>query len=109
MADHIDREITNAGLTRDYHLEEDGKMIVQHRQDVEPLLERNQALQNHDDRGYSPSGEIRRVASIPMVEIMKIMKRVGKYKLTDPEVQAEVKRMVNDGDFKKFRTAEGRV
>lgn len=109
MADHIGRQITAAGLTRDYHFEEGGKMIVQHRQDVEPILDRNQALANHDDRGYSPSRELRRVASIPLTEIMKVMKKVGKFQLTDPEVKVEIKRMLNDGDFAKFRTSPGRV
>ena len=40
-------------------------------QDVAPILECNKALQNEDDRGWSPGRELRRAATIPDIVILE--------------------------------------
>jgi hypothetical protein len=73
---------------------------------VEPLIERNKALRNMDD-GYSPSRELRRVASIPAV-IVDQWYREG-FNIFDPENRAELRRRLNDPDNLAWRTAPGRL
>ena len=47
-----------------YYFEGDGKITIQNSQDVNPILEKNKKLYNHND-GYSKTKELKRVASIP--------------------------------------------
>ena len=42
-------------------------LLVKGVQDVEPILEHNKRLANNGEDGYSPSRDLRRVASIPNV------------------------------------------
>ena len=53
-----------------------GKVTIKHTQDVEPILDHNKRLATEND-GYSPSREIRRVASIPHVALMKMCAEDG--------------------------------
>lgn len=85
---------------------QDGKLIHKVTQDVEPILERNKALRNDGD-GYSPSRELRRVASIPMAVIYQWMQEGVDYR--DPNCWPEIKRRLNSPDWAHLRTAGGRV
>ncbi len=53
-------------LSTFHHDEMTGQSVIQSTVDVAPILEENKRLQNLND-GYSPSRELRRVASIPNV------------------------------------------
>lgn len=70
-------------------------------QDVEPILDHNKALQTHND-GYSPSRELRRIASIPLVVWDDLMKR-GIAQDTEA-----LKKWLRDPENRYFRTSEGR-
>ena len=88
---------------RFYKDDSEGTFTIQTIQDVNPILENNKRLQTLND-GYSPSRELKRVASIPATLVRKWCKDAGisfrrfmrrpaefekwlERKLTDPENQ----------------------
>lgn len=72
-------------------------------QDVEPILDNNQALSNHDD-GWNEDKTMRRVASIPTAVLTKF--REKGIDLLNPEKDPKAfKRIMNDSDYRKLRTA----
>lgn len=89
-------------------VDENGKLVMQRRcADVEPVIDVNKALLNDGD-GYSPSRELRRVASIPIgvLEVWKMQYGV------DPTARGNevlLSRLLNDADNRFLRTAPGRV
>lgn len=74
-------------------------------QDCEPVLERNKALANHFD-GYTPSREMRQIASIPL-GVIPILQKQGlmdrAYRITD---KAKFRRWLNDPENRFFRTVD---
>ena len=94
-------------LTRFLYDETEERVVVQRRQDVEPILEHNKALANADDRGWSPSREWRRVATIPNVVVEQWMREgINVY---DPNDEKKVVERLNDPAWRYLRTAPGRV
>ena len=54
------------GVVSEFHYDEmEDRTIINRVQDAEPILENNKRLQAED--GYSPSRDLKRVASIPLV------------------------------------------
>lgn len=84
----------------------DGTCTIRECQDVEPILDQNQALRNHDS-GWDAKKEMRRAASIPNV-VLSDFRRRG-INLLKPEFQDELKKVLNDSDYSKLRTADWRV
>ena len=81
-------------------------LLVERVQDVEPILEHNKKLYSLND-GYSPSRELRRVASIPLVVVEQWMKEgIDVY---NRDHWPAVKRKLNDHENLFLRTAPGRV
>jgi hypothetical protein len=86
----------------------DGKFILKRTcHDVEPVLDSNKRLAASGD-GYSPSRDLRRVASIPIgvVEMWKAIYGV------DPLSRGQERlltRLLNDPEWAWLRTAPGRV
>ncbi len=93
----LDGVVTNA-----LYEEAEDALHVETVQDVEPILDHNKRLMTMND-GYSPSRDLRRVASIPNVIWERLM-REGI--ADDPKA---LKRWLNDPDNRYFRTAPGRV
>lgn len=85
---------------------EDGKAIERHTQDVEPILDQNKRLATADD-GYSPSRDMRRVASIPNIVVLQWL--AEGVDIFDPNDRAEVKRRLNSPEWAHLRTAPGSV
>ncbi len=88
----------------------DDILVVRSVQDVEPILKHNRSLRREADEGnngYSPSRELRRVASVPNVVIHQwLMEGVNVYRDDDwPEIAARL----DSPDFSHFRTAPGRI
>ena len=81
-------------------------MTVRVTQDVEPILDRNQALANHND-GWNGDRTMRRVASIPNV-VLDRYRRKG-INLLRPEFRDDLRKLMNDSDYRKLRTAPGRI
>lgn len=80
--------------------------------DVTPILDRNVAMQNHND-GWSVEGRsksdklLRRAASVPFALITKWNNEEGiDYFSQDPDMQKRVKAKLNSREFSKLRTAE---
>lgn len=74
---------------------------------TDPVVERNKAMMNHND-GYSPTREVRRVASIPYIIGLKWLNEEGWWFL-DPDCSDKLAAKLNDPDWRHLRTAEGRV
>lgn len=84
-----------------------GDLTVIRSADVEPLLEINKALANSGD-GYSPSRELRRAASIPMIIIEKWKDEHG-VDVFNPDHKEAVRRLLNSSEYLYLRTAPGRL
>lgn len=82
------------------------RTIIETVQDVAPVLERNKALQNADDGGWSPTRELRRAASIPDILVLKWRKEEG-IDVFDPNHWPAVKRKLNSSEYRWLRTAPG--
>lgn len=81
-------------------------------QDTEAVLERNQAMANHND-GWSIDGSkadklLRRVATVPwsVITDWKENKGIDYY---NPDHQDAVNRLLDDADWSKLRTANFRI
>jgi len=83
-----------------------GNSIIETVQDVEPILKANVQEYNEGD-GYSESRELRKVASIPMIEVHKLFQQgINVFDKADwPKIAAKL----DDPDWLKFRTAPGKI
>ena len=84
----------------------DGTCTIRKTQDVEPVLDRNQAMATHND-GWNNDKTIRRAAAIPNV-VLDEYRRKG-INLLRHEFKDELHKMLNDIDYRKLRTAHWRV
>jgi hypothetical protein len=75
--------------------------------DVEPRIEANKKLQTHTD-GYTPSRDLRRVASIPNAIIHKWLVEEG-IDIHDRNHWPAIKRKLNSSDWRWLRTSEGQI
>jgi len=95
------------GILHEWHNNEDGSYTIVSRQDVEPILDRNKALATHND-GYTPSRELRRVASIPLILIHKWLREEG-WNALDPVNGDRLAKKLNSSEYLYLRTAPGRL
>lgn len=93
-------------LTRWQYDESEAVGVIHRIQDVEPILEENKRLMTLND-GYSPSRELRRVATIPQVVVEQWMKEG--INIFDKNCREAVRRKLNDPENLFLRTAPGRV
>lgn len=98
---------SEAGVQHFLRYDGDGKYSCVSVADCEPILDRNKAMATHND-GYSPSRELRRAASIPLIVWMKWMNEDG-VDVFKPENETYLKRKLNDPDWRHLRTATGRL
>ncbi len=82
--------------------------VIESVQDVAPILERNKALQGHDDGGWSPSRDLRRAAAIPDIIILKWRRDEG-IDVFNRDHWPAVKRKLNSSEYRYLRTAPGRI
>ncbi|MCW5730427.1 MAG: hypothetical protein KIT20_06705 [Alphaproteobacteria bacterium] len=83
-----------------------GRFAIESRAEVGAVLERNRALRGAND-GYSPSRELRRVASIPPIVQLLWIERYGADPLA-PGNEALLRRLLNSSEWSHLRTSEGR-
>lgn len=76
-------------------------------QEVDPILEANKALAGHND-GYTPSREMRRVASIPM-GLIQHWREVEGWDAFDPANAHKLMQKLNSNEFEFLRTAPGQL
>lgn len=89
----------------------DGRTQFAASADVAPVLEQNKAMATQND-GYSPSREMRRVASIPYAIGHKWLNEEGWWFMDaghDPDVARKLVQKLNSSDYAYLRTAEGRL
>lgn len=95
-----------------YYFETDGKLTVKTSQDVSPILNKNKKLYTLND-GYSPSKDIKRVASIPNIVLTIWAKEYNGtnnwFAIPKLERKRILKLKLNSSDYKYFRTAPGRL
>ena len=84
----------------------DDAVTIRRVQDVEPIIENNKALFKSGD-GYTPSRDLKRIASIPLSVIEEWMKEG--VNIFDPNCAAAIRRKLNDPQYLYLRTAPGRV
>ena len=85
----------------------DGTATILHQEDVEPVIERNHAMATHND-GWNPDKSMRRVGSIPQTLLTEWRNNKG-INLTDPNHFDELRKLMNDSDYRKLRSAEWQV
>lgn len=85
----------------------DGNVIFRTLQECDPILDHNKALFNHDDRGYTPSGDMRRVAAIPMGVVLQWLQEG--IDVFSGEQQDEVAKRLNSSEWAYLRTAPGQL
>lgn len=103
------RDISSASgeiVTRWQYDQPTGLTVIHRVQDVEPILEINKKLYTDGD-GYSPSRELRRVASIPTAIAEQWMQEG--VSIFDPDHRSEIRRRLNDPANLFLRTAPGRL
>lgn len=84
----------------------DGGIALERRCDVTQAIEENKRARSAGD-GYSPSRELRRVASIPVAVQFEWIRRYG----ADPLAKGNEKllrRLLNDPEWAYLRTSPGR-
>jgi hypothetical protein len=84
------------------------ELLVMGQQDCTPILEHNKRLANNGEDGYSPSRELRRVASIPNILVEKWLKEEG-INVFDRNDWPRVAAKLDSSEFAFLRTAPGRV
>ncbi len=98
---------TRDGIAERLLFHGDGSIALQRSGDVTAAIDANKALCSDGD-GYSPSRELRRVASIPVGVQLEWIRRFG----TDPLAKSNeplLRRLLNDPEWAYLRTAPGRV
>ena len=94
-----------AGVDHAWREEADGTVVFAASQDVGAILEHNKRAQTHND-GYSPSREMARVASIPLVVLCKWMTEEGWDPFSpDPDCQKRLARKLDSDEYRHLRTS----
>jgi hypothetical protein len=75
--------------------------------DTTPILEQNKAMYSHND-GYSPTRDLQRVASIPLILWMKWLNEEG-WDAFDPACEHKLNQKLNSSEYLFLRTAPGRL
>ena len=91
--------------TREVFDHETGRLYIQHIEDVEPIIEEVTEARNSGTNGFSPKRHWRRIGTIPLVVVEKVLREKGINLMEDsPEARREVRKILNE--FSKFRTVD---
>lgn len=97
----------SAGMDEVFHFDQsNGDFAVETSQDVEPILDRNKRLRNDTD-GYTPSRDMKHIATIPNVVIELWLNRYG-VNVFRKDHDSAVRRLLNDPEWRNLRTSPGR-
>lgn len=99
---------TENGITSVHHGIQDGKRVIEMIQDASKILDQNKRLAN-EGKGYSPSKDLQRIASIPNIVTLKWLHEDGVYwpKLPKLEATKYLRKKLNDPQWRYLRTSEG--
>lgn len=93
-----------SGTTKVFHRMHDGEWAYQTIQDISDVLDANKEAQNHVNT-TSKSGEMRHVARVPNVIVVKWLNEYG-VNFYDPDHWPAVRRMLNSSEWRWLRTDE---
>lgn len=96
------------GMQTDVLFDADGKVVFRTQQEVDPVLDHNRVVRNHCGDGYTPSRDMKRVASIPVSIIHKWLTEEG-IDVWSGDQQDRLAKKLNDPDYAFLRTAPGRL
>jgi len=105
----LDDGRSNGILQSMIHDEVDDVLVVKSVADVEPFLEKNKAEMRDAEtgrRGYTPSRDLQKVASIPNIIIEKWMREDG-INVFDPNHADKVLARLDSPEYLYLRTAPG--
>lgn len=86
---------------------DDGTVSYAASQDVGDILDLNKALATEND-GWNKARDMRRVASIPVMVMVKWKAELG-VDVLNPDHKDAVVKLLNDPDYAYLRTAPGRI
>lgn len=90
-----------------FHFDEmTGDFAIETVGDVEPVIEANKRLLTDGSTGYSPSRDMKRIASVPMNIYLKWKQELG-VDMLNKDHEKKVKQLLNDPDWRYLRTAPG--
>lgn len=96
------------GIRHSLEITSDNKVLLHATQPNDAILERNKAMALHND-GYTPSREMRRVATIPANIRMLWLQEEG-WDAYRPDLYADkLMEKLNSAEWEYLRTAPGRV
>ena len=97
---------TDSIETRWHEVETDDQFVVSRTQDVEPILNQNKKRQNDGLDGYSPSRDLKQIASLPLVVAESWMKTDGVnwLQLTGSDREKYLRKKLNAPDNAFLRT-----
>ncbi len=84
-----------------------GTLEIHRVQDVEPILDWNKRQQADGD-GYTPSRDLKKVASIPLVIAEKWRNELG-VDVFNPDHKAAARRLLNSNEYLWLRTSGGTI
>lgn len=109
--DHIRTTVSESGLEVGYFYDEIAdRLVIKHRFDHEPVLDENARLRHEAQtgaKGYSPSRDLRRAASIPE-DVVMIWRQMGVDIFKD-EDWPKVAALLDSPEWAHLRTAPGRL
>jgi hypothetical protein len=82
------------------------KSVIKTTQDVEPYLDQNQVERNSQSSGWK--GDLHKVATVPLIMIEKWSKELG-CNILEKKNRHLLMLKLNDRDYSKLRTKEGRL
>ncbi|WP_269715766.1 hypothetical protein [Caulobacter sp. NIBR2454] len=95
------------GIHHSRRVNGDGSVSYAASQDVEAILDHNKKLATEND-GWNKTRDMRRVASIPIMLLMKWQAEEG-WDAFDPHNADRLAKKLNDPDYAHLRTAPGRI
>ncbi len=100
--------MANTELKTNLHLQ-DGALIVQEVQDVEPILKANNRQRN-EDPGHYRDGDIHHLARIPLVMVMKLRKdeNIDIFNMTIDE-EKRLMKLLNSRDYAGLKVKPGQI
>ena len=97
---------SSAGIDH-YTIEDEDGLRFYSEQRTDPILDRNKAMATHND-GYTPSRDMRRVASVPYSLALKWLNEEGWW-MFDPACHDKLMQKLNSSEYAYLRTAEGHL
>lgn len=96
------------GIRHSLEITPEGSTVIHATQDTDSIIDRNKAMATQND-GYTPSREMRRVATIPVIFRNKWLKEEG-WDAFRPDLYPEqLLRKLSDPDWQHLRTAPGQL